>query len=191
MTKYDEIAVIEGVLFLSGDEGKSSKELAFILDLSKEEIEEVLNEMIELYNRDETRGIHIVCLGDKYKLATKVEYRVYFEKMVRKGEASLSQAAMETLAIIAYNQPITRTRIEEIRGVNSDAMIKRLIAKALIKEAGREESPGRPILYEVSDEFMDAFNLKSLDELPDLTIKEEQESDLFNAKYTETNGDGK
>ncbi len=186
MTKYDQLAIIEGVLFLAGDEGKTVKEIAYVLDISISETNDLLKDLEELYQRDETRGIMLVCLGEHYKLATKKEYHVYFEKMVKRNEASLSNAALETLAIIAYNQPITRSEIEKIRGVSSDAMVRRLQAKALIKEAGREETPGRPILYEVSEEFMDAFNLKSLDELPDLDIKEEvNEDDLFQAKYTE------
>ena len=88
--------------------------------------------------------------------------------MVEQSKATLSQAALETLAIIAYNQPITRAKVEDIRGVGCDGMIRKLIAKALIKEVGREESPGLPILYGVTDEFMDAFSLASLDELPEL-----------------------
>ena len=107
--------------------------------------------------------------------------------MIEQSENTLSNAALETLAIIAYNQPISRVAIEEIRGVGCDAMIRKLVAKALIKEVGREETPGRPILYGVTDEFMDAFSLASLDELPELKeIKADfDQDDIFNTKYTE------
>ena len=93
----------------------------------------------------------------------------------------------ETLAIIAYNQPITRTAIEDIRGVGCDAMIRKLAAKALIKEVGREDTPGMPILYGVTDEFMDAFSLTSLAELPELKEMKADfdQDDIFNTKYTE------
>ena len=99
----------------------------------------------------------------------------------------LSKSALETLAIVAYYQPVTRIRIEEIRGVGCESMIRKLLAQALIKEVGREDSPGKPVLYGVTDEFMDAFNLKSLDELPELKEIESEfdEEDIFNTKYQE------
>lgn len=185
MKKYDQLAIIEGILFLAGDEGKSLEDISYVLDESKENCEALLADLKDLYLRDETRGIMLVYLGNKYKLATKKEYHIYFEKMVKKTDYSLSNAALETLAIIAYNQPITRSRIEDIRGVSSDAIVRKLIARALIKEAGREDSPGKPILYEVTEHFMDTFNLQSLEELPDLEVEETTQDDLFNAKYQE------
>ena len=180
-------AVIEGVLFLVGDEGCGVKEMAAILELSVKETESMMQDMMEQFEADEQKGLMIVFLGGKYKLATKAQFKPYFEKMVSQAEASLSNAALETLAIIAYNQPVTRTKIEEIRGVSSDAMVRKLQAKALIKEVGREDTPGKPILYGVSEEFMDAFNLASLDELPDLQniAQTSMEEDLFDAKYRE------
>ena len=93
--------------------------------------------------------------------------------MIEQNEATLSNAALETLAIIAYNQPVTRLKVEEIRGVGCDAMIRKLVAKALIKEAGREDTPGKPILYEVTDEFMDAFSKVILHELNRFKIKKD------------------
>lgn len=180
-------AIIEGILFLTGDDGCGLKEIAKIIELPVKETEMLLEEMMQDYEQDLHRGLNIVCLGQKYKLATKSIYHAYFEKMVEQAQASLSNAALETLAIIAYNQPITRSHIEEIRGVSSDAMLRKLQAKALVKEVGREDTPGKPILYGVSEEFMDAFNLASLDELPDLNIDidEKLEEDLFDAKYRE------
>lgn len=187
LNKNDKLAIIEGMLFLSGDEGRSIKEMATILEVSKKEVEELIEELKIIYEHNEQSGLMIVYLAEKYKLSTKPVHKSFYEKMIKQSEASLSNAALETLAIIAYNQPVTRLRIEEIRGVSSDAMIRRLQAKALIKEVGREETPGKPILYGVSEEFMDTFNLKSLDELPDLSfnIDENLEEDLFDAKYRE------
>ena len=115
-----------------------------------------------------------------------------YSKMIEQSKASLSQAALETLAIIAYNQPVTRAKIEDIRGVGCDAMVRKLLAKALIKEVGRQDSPGMPILYGVTDEFMDAFSLASLDELPDLgdIVETTSDEDIFNTRYQE-NKEGK
>ena len=187
MKKEEYKAIIEGILFLTGDEGCSLKDISKIIEQPLKETEALLEELQNDYENDNQRGLMIVYLSQKYKLATKSQYKAYFEKMIDQAQASLSNAALETLAIIAYNQPITRIRVEEIRGVSCDAMIRKLQAKALIKELGREDSPGKPILYGVSDEFMDAFNLASLDELPDLNIdlNETLEEDLFDAKYQE------
>ena len=121
-----------------------------------------------------------------------IEWVDNYSKMVEQSKASLSQAALETLAIIAYNQPVTRAKIEDIRGVGCDAMVRKLLAKALIKEVGRQDSPGMPILYGVTDEFMDAFSLASLDELPDLgdIVETTSDEDIFNTRYQE-NKEGK
>ena len=158
MEDYNNI--IEGILYLKGDEGIDIKELSLILEISKKEAVEA---------------------------ATNPQYFPYYQKMVEQSKATLSQAALETLAIIAYNQPITRAKVEDIRGVGCDGMIRKLIAKALIKEVGREESPGLPILYGVTDEFMDAFSLASLDELPELgdVVETESDEDIFKTKYQE------
>ena len=101
-------------------------------------------------------------------------------------ETFLSQGALETLAIIAYNGPITRVRIDEIRGVNTSYLIRKLLDRDFIKDVGRSDAPGRPTLYEISDNFLDYFGLKSLDELPKINMDlKEEEIDLFDSKYTE------
>lgn len=184
-TKY--IDIIEGILFIVGDEGIDCLQLSKILEVSKSDATSLMDEFVNMYASKKTNGIQVVCFGGKYKLATNPDYFNYYQKLVEQTSASLSNAALETLAIIAYNQPITRTKIEEIRGVGSDSMIRKLVAKALIKEVGREDSLGMPILYGVTNEFMDAFSLTSLDELPDLqdVVEIEQEEDLFKTKYQE------
>ena len=110
-----------------------------------------------MYENKSMKGIILVNFGGRYKLATNSEYFIYYQKMVEQSSASLSNAALETLAIIAYNQPITRAAVEDIRGVGCDAMIRKLVAKALIKEVGREDSPGMPILYGVLDNIICFF----------------------------------
>lgn len=187
MDNKEYLEIIEGMLFLAGDEGLSEKQIASILEIDKKKAVNLLDELAENYASKTLQGIQLVDFGGKFKLSTNPNHFMYYQKMVEQSSASLSNAALETLAIIAYNQPITRTRIEEIRGVGCDAMIRKLAAKALIKEVGREDTPGMPILYGVTDEFMDAFGLTSLDELPDLAdvVEVEEDEDLFSTKYRE------
>ena len=179
--------IIEGILYLKGDEGIDIKELSLILEISKKEAVEAMDHFIEAYSKRGFDGLQVVDFGGKYKLATNPQYFPYYQKMVEQSKTTLSQAALETLAIIAYNQPITRAKVEDIRGVGCDGMIRKLIAKALIKEVGREESPGLPILYGVTNEFMDAFSLASLDELPELgdIVETESDEDIFATRYQE------
>ena len=160
--------ILEGLLFLSGDEGLSLEQMEETLEISKEETLELIHELIDEY-LDDNRGMEIVHFGGAYKFVSKEIVYPYAEKLFSSTKmAVLSQAAMETLAIIAYKQPITRSEIEEIRGVGCDMMIRKLLARSLIKECGRSDAPGRPFLYEITKEFMDAFQLESLKELPEL-----------------------
>lgn len=187
MDRNEILSILEGMLFLSGDEGLTVKQISSILQLTKKEAINYMDELIQIVSAREIKGIEISNFGGVFKFTTLSNHHEYYQKMVEQNEKSLSNAALETLAIIAYNQPITRVRIEEIRGVGCDAMIRKLAAKALIKEVGREDSIGKPILYGVTEEFMDAFSLTSLDELPELKeLKEDfDQDDIFNTKYTE------
>lgn len=187
MEHNESLSVLEGMLFLVGDEGLTLKMVSSVLDISRKEAAVLLDELMASYHTHAIKGIDIVNYGGTYKMVTLSAHDVYYSKMIEQNAAKLTRSALETLAIIAYYQPITRAHVEEIRGVGCDAMIRKLLAKALIKEAGREETPGRPILYEVTDRFMDAFKLTSLDELPDLKEIESQfdEDDIFNTKYRE------
>lgn len=175
------------MLYLAGDEGVDIKQIAGVLEVSRKDATLLLDQFTEMYENKEMKGIILVNFGGRYKLATNSEYFAYYQKMVEQSSANLSNAALETLAIIAYNQPITRVGIEDIRGVGCDAMIRKLVAKALIKEVGREDSPGMPILYGVTDEFMDTFGLTSLDELPDLAdiVEVDEQEDIFATRYRE------
>lgn len=187
MDNKEYLEIIEGMLFLVGDEGLGVKEVANVLEIDKKKATNLLDLLQEEYAKKNLQGIQLVNFGGRFKLSTNPNHFMYYQKMVEQSSASLSNAALETLAIIAYNQPITRTAIEDIRGVGCDAMIRKLVAKALIKEVGREETPGMPILYGVTDEFMDAFSLTSLEELPDLSdvVELDSQDDLFNTKYRE------
>lgn len=176
----DARKIVEGLIFLSGDEGLSVQQLMEVTHLSEDELLEVIDVIMQEYLKDE-HGIEMVCFGKQYKFISKAEIHEYAEALFSSTKMStLSQAALETLAIIAYKQPITRVEIEEIRGVSCDMMIRKLLARSLIHECGRTDAPGRPFLYEVTTEFMDAFKLKTLDELPELpAIEQSFEDELF------------
>lgn len=177
-------AIVESLLFAAGDEGLTIKQLMHVLDMEQLEVEQLIDELIKNYRKDKTSGISIIEIAGTYQFATKKEHSEYLKKLVESPHAStLSQAALETLAIIAYKQPITRAEIEEIRGVKTERPLHTLSAKALIKEVGRAEGAGRAILYGTTKEFLDHFGLKNIGELPPLTEKEEEfnqeEADLF------------
>ncbi len=184
-------AIVEGLLFVAGDEGIEAKQLASILDLENHEVIALMDEMKQEY-KEQQRGLQIVEIAQAYQFTTRPEFAEYFERLVdTPSHATLSQAALETLAIIAYKQPITRLELEEIRGVKCESSISRLISKTLIKEVGRAEAVGRPILYGTTKEFLEYFGLRSLDELPpapDFSAEGadvEQEAYLFYKKDTE------
>lgn len=159
-------AVLEGLLFAAGDEGLSLKELAEILELPKQDVKMLLQEM-QMEWKLEQRGIQIVQVAKVYQLTTLPEHAPYFTKLAEAPTRSqLSRAAIETLAIVAYRQPITRIEIEEIRGVKCDRTLSQLQRKGLIREVGRAEGPGRPILFGTTKEFLEYFGLNRLEELP-------------------------
>jgi len=186
-------AVIEGLLFVVGDDGLSLDQLVSILEIGEEEVKEAIKKLQEEYLSNK-RGIRIDFLGNKLKLTTKKEHSSYYQKLLMNEENnSLSQAALETLAIIAYNQPVTRMQVDSYRGISSSQMIRKLVAKGLVKESGRSDMPGRPIIYETTSEFLDYFGLATIDDLPDMRDfladeREEEESepvDLYHSKYEE------
>lgn len=182
------LGVLEGILFVVGDEGVTLNQVCDILNVSKEEAKSLLLELKNSYEA-ENRGIRISYLGDAFKLTTKKEHKEYYQKLIQNPESNnLSQAALETLAIIAYNQPITRVEIDEMRGVSNVHLLRKLLAKGLIKEAGKSDLPGRPNLYATTSDFLDYFGLSSISELPNI-IKEKEEPDaeqeLFTSIYKE------
>ncbi len=179
--------VLEGLLFLVGEEGIDIDSIKNILEISKEEAEELINELVADYDK-ETRGLTIKNFGGQYKLTTKEEHKKYYTKLTEiTSIKNLSQSALETLAIIAYNEPITRHEIDELRGVGSAQMIRNLVAKDFIKEVGRSEKMGRPILYGITKEFLDYFGLDSKENLPKIEEIEvdEKDLDLYESKYKE------
>jgi segregation and condensation protein B len=191
MTLNEMKAIVEGLLFVSGDEGIELKQIAEVLEINKQTALEVIGDL-QLDYANGNRGMQIVEVAEAFQLTTKPEHIIYYKRLIEMPRATtLSQASLETLAIVAYKQPITRTEIEEIRGVKSDRSIQTIVAKHLIKETGRAEGPGRPILYGTTNEFLDIFGLKSLKELPEMPTEDDEgalvgEADLFFEKFQET-----
>ena len=179
--------VLEGILFVQGDEGATIEELTNILGISNDELKELILSLKEDYEHDD-RGIRLSILGNAFKLTTKKEHRDYYEKLLINEKANtLSSSAIETLAIIAYNEPITRIEVDSIRGVSSAPMIRKLVAKGFLKEVGKSNLPGRPILYKTTSEFLDYFNMSSIKELPPIDKIEEinETIDLYDSRYKE------
>lgn len=159
--------IIEAILFASGKIVKLH-ELELSLEIDQQQIIQAIDEMQQEY-KEQNRGIEIVKINNGYTLASKKEYHEYIYGVIDKRvKLSLSQAALEVLAIIAYNPKITRAEIETIRGVGSDASLYRLLEHNLIEEAGKLELPGKPIAYKVTEEFLRKFGLNTLDDLPEL-----------------------
>lgn len=177
-------ALIEGLIFVSGKDGLSLEEIVKITNLNELDIKKTLKELYNDYQNDE-RGIQLELLGNRYKLTTKEKHKEYYKKMTFEEEQSnLSQSALETLAIIAYNEPITRIEIDEIRGINSSYVIRKLLLKNLIQEVGRADLAGKPRQFGVTNDFLDYFGLSSINDLPKVSpVKHKQEeSNLYETK---------
>lgn len=183
------IAILEGLLYIQGDMGLTVEQVMEVFDISMEDAKKLIYELKNIYEVDKNRGLRISYLGNTFKLTTKSEYIEYYKKFLDFSKKDvLSNSALEVLAIIAYNEPITRVDIDKLRGVESVYLLRRLLAKGLIKECGRSELPGRPILYKTTDEFLDCFGLASKNDLPKIEFDDDsedmEEKDLFKSKYT-------
>lgn len=179
--------IVEGLLYVQGDIGITIKQIEDILEIDEDKAKEiVLN--LKNYYEENNRGLRINFLGNTIKLTTKEEHKEYYKKLLEEPSTNtLSQSALETLAIIAYNEPITRVEVDSYRGVDSSFVIRRLNAKGLIKECGRSDLPGRPILYKTTDDFLDYFGLASKEDLPSIELLAEDNTpkDLYTSIYKE------
>lgn len=166
-------AAIEAILFAAGDPVPLEK-LALALEMDKKTVRSLLTGMSDEWERKK-RGIRIREVKDAFFLATSPDQYEYISRIFEpRQKSALSQASMEALSIIAYNQPITRADIEQIRGVNSDSAINRLAERNLIREAGRLDAPGKPVLFETTEEFLKSFGLRSIEDLPGVSFLELQ-----------------
>jgi segregation and condensation protein B len=178
--------ILEGLLFVVGEDGLSIDEICEILDI-KEEVANSLIDTLKGKYASETSGFSIQYLGNTYKLTTKAEHVDFYRELAKNTRVgSLTQATLETLAIIAYNTPITRVKIDEIRGVSSAHLVRKLVALDFIEDDGREDSVGKPILYKTTNKFLDYFGLSSIEELPSIdefTLENlEEDLDLYETR---------
>lgn len=182
-------SVLESLLFVVGEEGLSLEKIMEILELDERQTKELILDLDKDYSSPD-RGFRIDVLGNNFKIVTKKTCNEYIKKLVNiENDEVLSQSALETLAIIAYNSPITRVSIDEIRGVSTAHIVRKLLMKGLIEEKGRADLPGRPILYGITDSFLDYFGLASIEDLPKISfednIENSVESNLFESRYKE------
>ena len=165
MTIQELESIVEAILFASG-EVVSVKSIAFATEQDEKTVKSVISNMADRYTY-ENRGIRIIQVGEGYQMCTNKDYFDYIKKLyqapVRK---TLSTTLLETLAIIAYKQPVTKIEIEKIRGVKSDHAVNKLVEYGLVEETGRLDAPGRPLLFGTTEEFLRRFSVHSLDDLP-------------------------
>lgn len=174
---YDKLTgALEAVLFAAG-EPLSVAEIADIMQLEKPQVWELLGNLSHVYE-DEGRGLMLREVGGGYQLVTKPEHYRMLSSMGKKKEIKLTNAAMETLAIVAFKQPVTRAEMEAIRGVKVDGVVNTLLELDLVAEAGRKKTLGNPILYATTDKFLNVFGLSSLDELPRPDAVQNLEADV-------------
>ena len=168
-------ATLEALLYIQGDKGLTPNDVKSTLDISTSEARKELKEFAKQFN-ETSRGLVILEFDDNFKIATREEQNDYISKLVTViKKQKLSSSAIEAAGIIAYKQPITKSQINEIRGVASEAVVNTLLVKGLIEEKGIADTPGKPILYGITNKFYDYFNIKSLKELPKLSEFDESE----------------
>lgn len=178
-------SIIEGVLFAAGDAVDIEK-IADILDIDVKSTRAILTALSDKYDR-EKRGLQIIKLEDSYQMCTRRDYQEYISRLAEpRRSQSLSDAAMEVLAIVAYKQPVTRAVIEQIRGVSCDNLVNKLLEKNLIEEVGRLDTPGRPMLFGTTEEFLRCFGIDSILKLPEF---EERSADELEMHGNTENGD--
>lgn len=184
----NDLAEYEALLFVAGDEGLTIKEMAQVTNSTMDHVVACLERLMSSYETRENSGLTLIETASKYKLATKEDVSDTIRRYAQSPlMQKLSKALLETLAIVAYKQPITRAEIEEIRGVHISNALQKLKLRDLIQEFGRLDSPGRPVLYGTTDYFLDYFGLNDLTELPELTLDEEiEETNLFYESFQQT-----
>lgn len=171
-------SVLEGLLFVAGEDGLTKKTIAEIVEVDGDVVTDIVKDLQKDLTRRK-RGIRIAEIAGTYRLTTAPEHTAYFEKLAYSpARTPLSQAALETLSIVAYRQPITRVEIEEIRGVKAERPLQTLVAKDLIEEVGRAEQIGRPILYGTTKAFLDYFGLSGIEDLPDPVVSADADEDM-------------
>lgn len=163
----ERVGIVEAILFVTGD-AVEKREICRAMEISEAQLNETLDALESGYDF-ERRGLRLLRFGTHVQLATRPDYAAYVEKLLQPVQKqSLSQAVMETLAVIAYRQPVTKAEIEQVRGVKCDYSVQALVTRGLIEEVGRKEALGRPILYGTTDAFLRHFCISSLSDLPEI-----------------------
>ena len=177
MTTAELMPAFEAVLF-SGGEPLSIERFSQVFDISPERVVEVMEALSKKLNAND-KGVELVRMENTYQLATKKDYAGYIKKMFDiKRRTPLSPAALEVLAVVAYNQPVTKSFIEQVRGVDCSGVVTTLVEKGLIEERGRLELPGKPLLYGTTKNFLRSFNISDLSELPPLPKNEDASGEV-------------
>ena len=189
MQLNEKAAAVEAILFASG-EAIDTEKIAEAAEVESADIPKLIG-LLERRYSDSKSAIEIVKLGNKYQMCTKKEYSEYIKSaMESKKQTPLSNAAMETLTIVAYNQPVTKGFVESVRGIDSSSVVNSLADKGLLEEAGRLDVPGRPVAYKTTDNFLRCFGLSSLDDLPPLVRDDEdKQTSLFEDQEQDTDYD--
>ena len=186
MSELNIKAAIEAILFANGS-SVETKRIAQALEITESQAEEHISALIDDYN-GANRGITIIKLDDAYQMVSCKEYAPQIRTVMDlRRNTPLSQAALEVLAVVAYNQPVTKAFVEQVRGVDCSGVIGSLTAKGLVEEKGRLELPGRPLLYGTTENFLRCFNINSLEELPPLPETENEETDKPKEETTAEN----
>lgn len=173
MKLNEGIAVIEAIMFAHG-EPISPDKLAEASGIEEETVVKIIDQLERRYNVQES-GLRIIRINNGFQISTRVEYSEFIKKALEtRKQSPLSQAAMETLSIVAYNQPVTKAFVEQVRGIDSSSVVNNLVERDLLYEAGRLELPGRPVAYRTTDTFLRCFGISSLEELPPLPNQEGQ-----------------
>lgn len=181
-------SIIDGVLFISGKEGANLDKLKKITKLDESDLLAVLEEMTIEYERSSQRGLLLKKFGENYKLVTKPEInRIISKNFDIKIKNPLNQTMLEVLAIIAYNEPCTRTKIHDMRKSDPTPIIEKLIDLGLVEEAGRSESVGKPYLYQVTKVFYDMFGINSIKELPEIILPDKNLDDDSDLDFFDSN----
>ena len=179
-------AAIEAILFANGS-SVETKRIAQALEITEKQAEEYISALIDDYN-SANRGITIIKLDEAYQMVSSKEYAPQIRTVMDlRRNTPLSQAALEVLAVVAYNQPVTKAFVEQVRGVDCSGVIGSLTAKGLVEEKGRLELPGRPLLYGTTENFLRCFNINSIEELPPLPETENEEADKAEEESTDKN----
>lgn len=188
----NDLAMIEAILFVAGDDGLTLEELSKLTEKTLDTMAILIEDLAIKYHNDEESGVLLIETANKFQIVTKKEYAEAIKRYAQSPfSQTLSRPLLETLAIIAYRQPVTRIEIEEIRGVQVTGNLQKLRIRQLIEETGRLDKPGKPLLYGTTPYFLDYFGINSIEELPELVDAENDDeiSDLFYKKFQQSFND--